>query len=159
MRNIKKVIIYGVLAILTLSFVYIVYPRSGTLEDLVLENYKTEEFTYGKLNIFGRLNIEDEAYTIAEDNKDKVEGFLNEIKDIKIKEISKIKEEDINEEYNLRLYSYSNSETLGFAIFDFKYIRIFGNVKGRYRTSMYKILNEEDRNLLKEKIEEIKNES
>lgn len=153
MKNIKKVIIYGILAILTLSFVYIVYPRSGTLENLVLENYKTEEFT------FGRLNIEDEAYTIAEDNKDKVEGFLNGIKDIKIKEISKIKEEDINEEYNLRLHSYKNSEKLGLVLLDFKYIRIFGSAKGRHRNAIYKILNEEDRNLLKEKIEEIKKES
>lgn len=43
MKNIKKIIIYGVLAILTISFAYIVYPRSGTLENLVLENYKTKE--------------------------------------------------------------------------------------------------------------------
>lgn len=147
MRNIKRIIIYGVLAVLTLSFIYIVYPRRGTLENMVLENYKTKEFTYGK------LRVEDEDYTLAEYNNEKIEEFLNEIKGIKIKEISNIKEEDIDEVYNLKFYG--GSEDLGLVIFDFKYIKIFGSAKGRHRNAIYKILNDEDKNLLKEKLEAI----
>lgn len=152
MKNKKRFMIYGILAILMISLIFIFYPRSGALESLVLENYKTTEFTYGT------LNIENETYTIAEDNNDKVEDFLNTIKTVKLKEVSSIKK-NIKEVYKIRLYSHENSENLGFIIYDFKYIKIFGSSIGRHTDKIYEISNKKDRNLLKEEIESIKKEN
>ena len=71
---------------------------------------------------------------------------MDKLKSIKIKE-GKIKE-DIKSETKVRMYSENFSEKVGFTVFDNKYLKFYGSENGRYKTTIYKIVEETNINEL-----------
>ncbi|MDU5109357.1 MAG: hypothetical protein E6248_02845 [Clostridium sp.] len=126
---------YFIISVLIISvglYIYATFPRSGTTYELVLDKYNNTEFS--TINII----VNNEEYKFKDMNE--INIFIDKLKSIKIKE-GKIKE-DINSEIEVRMYSENFSEKLGFTILDNKYLRFYGSENGRYKTAIYKIVEE-----------------
>ena len=113
-------------------YVYAVFPRRGTIESLILNKVDNMDFT----NITIRENYDKEY---RKENEQYIKNFLDNIKEIKIKENKSYEEQgDIIE---IRMYSKEDSGKLGFVIFNDKYIKVYSDTKGRHNTVIYKIID------------------
>lgn len=133
-----KCFIMSVLIISVGLYIYVIFPRSGTIYELVLDKYNNAEFK--TINI----SVNNKEYKFKDKNE--INIFIDKLKSIKIKE-GKIKE-DIKSETKVRMYSEDFSEKLGFTIFDNKYLKFYGSENGRYKTTIYKIVEETNINEL-----------
>lgn len=114
-------------------YVYAVFPRSGTIESLILNKVDNIDFT----NITIRESYDKEY---RKENEEDIKNFLDNIKEIKIKENKSYEEQrDVIE---IRMYSKDASGKLGFVILDDKYIKVYSNTEGRHNTVMYKIIDD-----------------
>lgn len=127
-----KYLIISVLIISVGLFIYAILPRSGTIYELVLDKYNNAEIS--TINI--RVNNKEYEFK----DKNEINIFIDKLKSIKIKE-GKI-EDDIKSETEVRMYSENFSEKLGFTIFDNKYLKFYGSENGRYKTTIYRIVEE-----------------
>ena len=126
---------YFIIAVLSVSvggYIYSIFPKSGTTNELVFDKYNNADFS--TMNI----GVNNKEYKF--NDKNEINIFIDNLKSIKIKE-GKIKE-DIKSETKVRIYSDNFSEKLGFTIFDNKYIKFYGSENGRYKTKIYKIVEE-----------------
>lgn len=126
---------YFIISVLIISvglYIYAIFPRSGTIYELVLDKYNNAEFS--TINI----SVNNKEYKFKDKNE--INIFIDKLKSIKIKE-GKIKE-DIKSETKVRMYSENFSEKLGFTIFDNKYFEFYGSENGRYKTTIYKNVEE-----------------
>lgn len=132
---------YFIMSVLIISvglYIYAIVPRNGTIYELVLDKYNNAEFS--TINI----SVNNKEYKFKDKNE--INIFIDKLKSIKIKE-GKIKE-DIKSETKVRMYSENFSEKLGFTIFDNKYLKFYGSENGRYKTTIYKIVEETNINEL-----------
>lgn len=128
---------YFIISVLIVSvglYIYAIFPRSGTIGELVFDKYNNADFS--TINI--RVNIKEYKF---KDIKE-INLFIDKLKSIKIKE-GKIKE-NIKSETKVRMYSEDFSEELGLTIFNNKYLKFYGSENGRYKTAIYKIVEEKN---------------
>lgn len=127
-----KLIIIILISITILGFIFLMYPRSGTFETLILNKYKDMN-----LKMISIKDSSEEKLTTLEDQGD-LDKALNYFNSLNIKEVNSFKENSIISDYITFQYENTNFNV---RILDDTHVKISSALPGRHNNQIYKITN------------------
>ncbi|MPM01357.1 hypothetical protein SDC9_47597 [bioreactor metagenome] len=127
-----KLIIIILISITILGFIFLMYPRSGTFETLILNKYKDMN-----LKIISIKDSSENKLTILEDQRD-LNKVINYFNNLNIKEINSFKENSIISDYITFQYENTN---FNIRILDDTHVKISSTLPGRHNNQIYEITN------------------